>query len=137
MLAYLLLLDHMRNCVIQQIRTIPIHVFQEAFVKELERKPKHNISWKVDEYVIGSVFRNKHGTTFQDLALIHSIEMSFFATSAGYIGKSLPCIQGGDLVVPYSGVDVPMIMRKAGITYRLRAPAYIHGIMHGEKWPSN
>jgi hypothetical protein len=61
----------------------------------------------------------------------------FFTTSAQYMGKALPSAQEGDVVMLISGVDRPMIARKRGETYRLVSPAYVYGIMHGEKWPDN
>jgi hypothetical protein len=63
--------------------------------------------------------------------------MKFFTISAQYMGKALPSAQEGDVVMLISGVDYPMIARKTGETYRLVSPAYVHGIMYGEKWPDN
>jgi hypothetical protein len=60
-----------------------------------------------------------------------------FTTSAQYMGKALPSVQEGDVVMLISGVDHPMIARKTGETYRLVSPAYVYGIMHGQKWPDN
>jgi len=59
----------------------------------------------------------------------------FFITSAGYMGRSSRNIQKGDLITLIAGVDVPVIIRKEGDLYRIKGPAYVHGIMNGEKLP--
>jgi len=59
----------------------------------------------------------------------------FFITSGGYMGRSSRNIQKGDLMALIAGVDVPVIIRKEGDLYRIKGPAYVHGIMNGEKWP--
>jgi hypothetical protein len=61
----------------------------------------------------------------------------FFITSGGYMGRGLKAVQEGDLVALIAGVDMPMIIRKEGDLYRLKGPAYVHGIMRGEKWPED
>lgn len=33
-----------------------------------------------------------------------------------------------------AGLQLPFIIRKAGNKYNLIGPAYIHGIMKGERW---
>jgi hypothetical protein len=40
-------------------------------------------------------------------------------------------------VVLIAGVDMPLIIRKEGNLYLLKGPAYVHGIMNGEKWPTD
>jgi hypothetical protein len=52
------------------------------------------------------------------------------------LGKGLKDIQG-DLVALIAGVDIPMILRKEGSSYRSKSPAYIHGMMYGEIWPKD
>jgi hypothetical protein len=69
--------------------------------------------------------------------IILSIGTKFFTTSAQYMGKALPSAQEGDVVMLISGVDYPIIARKRGETYQLVSPAYVCGIMHGQKWPDN
>jgi len=58
-------------------------------------------------------------------------------TTGGCLGKGLKNIQEGDAVALIAEVDMPMILRKEGDSYRSMGPAYIHGIMHGELWPEN
>ncbi|PMD28939.1 HET-domain-containing protein [Hyaloscypha variabilis F] len=58
-------------------------------------------------------------------------------TTDGRLGKGLKNIQEGDAVALIAGVDIPMILRKDGGSYRSMGPAYIHGIMNGEMWPEN
>jgi hypothetical protein len=70
-------------------------------------------------------------------ALFLSEGTKFFTTSAKHMGKALPSIQEGDVVMLISGVKFPMIARKTGETYQLVSPAYVHGMMYGEKWPDN
>jgi hypothetical protein len=69
--------------------------------------------------------------------IVLSFRTKFFTTSAQYIGKALRSAQEGDVVMLISGVDLPMIARKAGETYRLVSPAYVYGIMNGQKWPDS
>lgn len=59
----------------------------------------------------------------------------FFITSGGCMGRGSKNIQKGDLIALIAGVDVPVIIRKEGDLYRIKGPAYVHGIMNGEKWP--
>jgi len=58
-------------------------------------------------------------------------------TTGGRLGKGLKNIQEGDAVALIPGVDMPMILRKGGDSYRSMGPAYIHGAMNGELWPEN
>jgi len=93
------------------------------------------LPYNAAEFAILSNRRNENAMTFQKLAISHSLGMLFFTTEAGYMGKGLLSIRSGDVIVLIAGVDVPMIARKSSSTYRLQGPAYVHGIMHGEKWP--
>ncbi|KAK3315634.1 heterokaryon incompatibility protein-domain-containing protein [Apodospora peruviana] len=72
---------------------------------------------------------------------------TFFVTEAGYMGTGSELIRAGDLVVLVAGMTVPMIMRSeshdggggtgSNSYYSLVCPAYVHGVMNGEKWPAN
>ena len=56
-----------------------------------------------------------------------------FATLEGYLGIAPPSTQEGDIVVVFSGYEMPFIIRKVfGGIYRLIGPCYVHGIMDGE-----
>jgi hypothetical protein len=45
--------------------------------------------------------------------------------------------QEHDHVVLFAGLSHPMIVRTEGNTNHLIGPAYVYGIMHGEKWPED
>jgi hypothetical protein len=64
--------------------------------------------------------------------------MTFFTTQRGYMGMSADTLQAGDRIMLISGVAIPMVVRfDCDGSYRLVAPAYIHGIMSGELWPES
>jgi hypothetical protein len=81
--------------------------------------------------------QNEKAMTFDSLLLHLCKETRLFITSDGYLGKGLKAIQEGDLMALISGVHWPLVIRKEGDLYRSKGPAYIHGIMYGEKWPDN
>lgn len=81
--------------------------------------------------------QNEKAITFESLLLHLCKETRLFTTSDGHLGKGLKAIQEGDLVALIAGVHWPLIIRKEGDLYRSKGPAYIHGIMNGEKWPDN
>jgi len=56
-------------------------------------------------------------------------------TSEGYMGTTPPMAKVGDRIVLVAGLSLPMIVRREGEGDRLIGPAYIHGIMDGERWP--
>ena len=39
-----------------------------------------------------------------------------------------------DRIALISGLQLPFIVRRAGDNYKLIGPAYIHGLMKGERW---
>ncbi|KAI9691972.1 MAG: hypothetical protein M1820_009650 [Bogoriella megaspora] len=59
---------------------------------------------------------------------------TIFKTASGRIGIAPWSIQSGDEVMLFSGVRVPLIVRRPGQQYRLVAHAHVEGIMHGEAW---
>ena len=65
------------------------------------------------------------------------INTRFFVTSGRYMGRGSKSIQEGDPVALIAGVNTPVIIRKEGDLYRIKGPAYIRGVMNGEKWPEN
>ena len=81
--------------------------------------------------------QNEKAITFDSLLLHLCKETRLFITSDGHLGKGLKAIQEGDLVALIAGVHWPLIIRKEGHLYRSKGPAYIHGIMYGEKWPDD
>ncbi|KFZ17215.1 hypothetical protein V501_01849 [Pseudogymnoascus sp. VKM F-4519 (FW-2642)] len=63
---------------------------------------------------------------------------TIFITEEGYIGIGSDLIQEGDKVILIPGFNVPMIVRECEDgSHHLVAPAYVHGVMDGEKWPDN
>jgi hypothetical protein len=65
---------------------------------------------------------------------LNSYHKTFLLTRDGYMGTCPRWAEAGDSVVLIAGLKVPFIVRKAGEYYRLIGPAYIEGIMHGERW---
>lgn len=55
-----------------------------------------------------------------------------FMTDGWHIGIASQALRVGDSVVFFMGLDVPMIVRRTASSWRLVAPAYIHGAM--EDW---
>jgi hypothetical protein len=63
---------------------------------------------------------------------------TFFITRTGYMGFAPPLIASDDLIVLFSGLEYPMIVRRAvDDAYRLIGPAWIDGMMEGELWPED
>lgn len=61
-------------------------------------------------------------------------QKALFVTRNGYLGIGSHSVCGGDLVVLFSGMNVPFVVRRMGTCWRLVAPVYVHGIMQGERW---
>lgn len=82
---------------------------------------------------------NKRSTALQLEGFIndHSVGLRLFRTSDGHLGKSDSSVKEGDIVILLSGLPLAMVARTAGSKYTLKGPAYIHGIMNGQKWPEN
>ena len=51
------------------------------------------------------------------------------------MGTAPPMMKVEDRIFLVSGLTLPMIVRREGGIDKLIGPAYIHGIMDGEKWP--
>lgn len=58
-------------------------------------------------------------------------------TSDGYLGTTPPMAKVGDMIVLVAGLTLPMIVRREDDVDKLVGPAYIHGIMDGEKSPES
>jgi hypothetical protein len=65
---------------------------------------------------------------------LNSYHKTFVITKGGYMGTCPRWAEAGDVVVLISGLKTPFIARKDGRNYRLIGPAYIEGIMEGERW---
>jgi hypothetical protein len=65
---------------------------------------------------------------------LNTYHKTFLVTRDGYMGTCPRWAEAGDSVVLIAGLQLPFIVRKAGEHYRLIGPAYIEGIMDGERW---
>lgn len=65
---------------------------------------------------------------------LNSYHKTFFTTRDGYMGTCPRWAKPGDLIGLIQGLKTPFIVRKAGEHYNMIGPAYIEGIMHGERW---
>lgn len=67
-----------------------------------------------------------------------SAEATIFTTQDGYLGICSDELHVDDKVILIMGLKSPMIVRSRGDgTWKFVSPAYVHGIMNGEKWPTN
>jgi hypothetical protein len=97
---------------------------------------KNSYPFNVDEDSVRAL-RNKSAKRYLDWMIDCSKGTTFFTTASGFMGKGLLAIQENDLVVLIAGLDIPMIVREVGDignNHRLMGPAYVHGIMYGERW---
>lgn len=61
-----------------------------------------------------------------------------FTTQNGYLGICTGEVRAEYRVMLIMGLKCPMIVRSRGDgTWKLVSPAYVHGFMNGEKWPTN
>jgi hypothetical protein len=103
--------------------------------EEIARKNSH--PFNADEDSVKAL-RNKSAKRYLDWMFDCSKGTTFFTTASGFMGKGLLAIQENDLVVLIAGLDIPMIVREVGDVgnyHRLMGPAYVRGMMYGEKWP--
>lgn len=56
---------------------------------------------------------------------------TLFKTNSGKLGLAPWAIREGDHIVWFSGMRLPMVVRKSGKHFRLIAQAYVHGAMDG------
>lgn len=67
---------------------------------------------------------------------------TLYTTYAGYMGLRPRSVQAGDVIALFSGIKAPFIPRSAEARgseaeYRMIGPAYVYGVMDGEKWPDD
>lgn len=65
---------------------------------------------------------------------LNTYHKTFLITRDGYMGTCPRWAEASDLVVLIAGLKLPFIVRRAGEHYKLIGPAYIEGIMKGERW---
>ncbi|KAI0377121.1 HET-domain-containing protein [Hypomontagnella monticulosa] len=64
-------------------------------------------------------------------------EWAFLFLETGHIGRSYYNCREGDKIALLAGSTVPLVLREVGHNrYQFVSPAYIHGIMKGELWPT-
>ena len=68
-----------------------------------------------------------------DICLI-TYHRTLFTTRDGYIGVGPRWIRPGDKISLISGLTLPFVIREKKENYNLIGPAYVHGIMEGERW---
>lgn len=54
--------------------------------------------------------------------------------NSGYVGNAFHSVRETDEVFLIAGCPWPMVLRSCGGGYRFVAPAYVHGVMGGERW---
>lgn len=111
--------------------------FEEDFLEQAGRKTTENNKTSETKYVPRSLEITEDAAAFQHMASIYSRNTRFFTTEKGYMGLGMPVVHIGDEVILVTGVSIPLIAQKVGGRYRLLGPAYVHGVMDGEKWPEN
>ncbi|KAI9768467.1 MAG: hypothetical protein M1840_004876 [Geoglossum simile] len=76
--------------------------------------------------------------SFHQVAFAASGHRIFFKTEGAYMGLGPRPMRTGDVVVLLSGLRLPMIARRSSTgQFRLIGPAYVHGMMNGERWPKD
>jgi hypothetical protein len=61
-------------------------------------------------------------------------QKALFVTQNGYIGFGPHSVGVGDLIVLFSGMKVPFVVRRVGMGWKLVGPVHVHGIMQEEWW---
>jgi len=90
-----------------------------------------NLSGKAHPMPVESLFRKS--LLAQPLGVAGLVGNRLFQTDCGHLGSSFDTIQPGDVIWIIKGVKVPYVLRPTeSQSYQLIAPAYVHGVMHGE-----
>ncbi|KAH7327450.1 hypothetical protein BKA65DRAFT_510616, partial [Rhexocercosporidium sp. MPI-PUGE-AT-0058] len=118
-------------------RIISSMTFGEQFLEEIGQKGVQITEANAKDYIQLSLRRSSHATTFSLFVCASIHRIRFFTTENGYMGMGMPEIETGDQVLLVAGLPRPLIGRKVGERYQLIGPAYLHGIMDGEKWPED
>lgn len=77
---------------------------------------------------------NPHVTAMQHDIFLNTYHKTLFVSDDGYMGTCPRWTRAGDFIALISGLLVPFIVRRENEHYRLVGPAYVHGVMHGERW---
>ena len=111
--------------------------YKEGISKEIEQEDAEVTTANNAKHVQRSLERRKDAMTLQSLIGLFTLNNRFFTTGKKYFGQGVPQVEAGDEVLLVAGVPRPLIARRTGARYRLIGPAYVHGIMDGEKWPED
>ncbi len=88
--------------------------------------------------IVSRAMDARAGATWFDAMVVNmTTGLRLFRTSSGSLGKGLPAVQNGDVVLLIAGVSVSMTACSAGKTYKLIGLSYVYGMMYGEKWPDD
>jgi hypothetical protein len=79
-----------------------------------------------------SVLQDAESIMEHDRIMRFNRHQVLFRTKANRLGMAPFSIQTGDEIVLVLGLRTPIVVRRQGHHYQLRAPAYVHGIMDGE-----
>lgn len=92
---------------------------------------------ETDEWkIMHAIDLSPKASFFHHHALLLSKLKAMFSTDEGLMGTAPHSVDVGDKIVLISGVDVPLVLRpcSSGDEYTLLGPAFVQGIMYGEKW---
>jgi hypothetical protein len=90
-----------------------------------------------DEVKISAAMGLFGPTALHAAALANSYGRTFFTTVGNYVGMGPRSSRSGDAVALFSSLKLPFVVRKHHGSYRILGPAFIHGIMYGERWPDD
>jgi hypothetical protein len=76
---------------------------------------------------------NSKVTLVQHEIFLNTYHKTLIVTQEGYIGTCPRWAKPGDLVLLVAGLQTPFIVREGGGEYRMIGPAYVEGVMNGEK----
>jgi hypothetical protein len=95
-----------------------------------------NIETWPDELKIRFILRlaSPEVASIQHDIFLNTYHRTFFITQDGYMGIGPRWAKVGDSVALIAGLQTPFIVREVGAQYNLIGPAYIEGVMLGERW---
>jgi hypothetical protein len=96
-------------------------------------KIKHSDEWKT----LLTIDQDEESAMIHEIVVKRWMNNCLFTTSSARIGLASSSIEEGDQIALFAGFLLPMVIRAQGTEYRLICPAYVEGIMLGEKWPTN
>jgi hypothetical protein len=77
-------------------------------------------------------------TRFHEIMRTLLDRKTMFCTRCGKLGIGCRALQEGDKIALFSGCNLPMVIRKTKLHWRIICPAYVQGVMHNRKaWSSS